>query len=120
MDVVSAIRGGIGGLGKIAVAAGEGAVIAKFPFLGLPILKQIWEMIAEEFAKGAIGAFENGASNILIPIIDKAQAEAANAAKVKLQADLENEKTKSEELARDLAEFKKKYAELIHMRRADP
>lgn len=120
MDIVSGVRSGISIIGDAGIKAGEAAVIAWQPWLGWPVIKQIWQGILERFADAAIKAMQDGSTIILIPIIETAKAEAADEASTKLQALLDNEKTNAEDLAAEVAEWKKKYAELIHMRVATP
>lgn len=118
MDVVSGVRAGIDIIGEAAVAAGEAAAIASFPFLGWPVVKQIWEAILEKYTTAVLVEMQNSSTRILIPIIDDAQGDAATAAAAKLQATLDAQAAQSEEVTRELSDLKEKYAELIRMRQS--
>ena len=120
MDIVSAIRQGIGVLGEAGIIAGEAAAVAAYPWLGWPIINQIFKAVVEKFADAAIKTMEDESTVLIVPVIDQAQANAASEASLKLQKDLEDSQTTQEELARDLDEWKQKYADLIHMRHATP
>lgn len=115
-DVVSGVRDGISIIGNAAIKAGEAAAIAAYPWLGLPVIKQIWESILGHFLDAVILTMQDSSTRILIPIIDQAQADAANQATEKLKKDLEDVRADSLQTQRDLDEVKKAYADLIHMR----
>lgn len=115
-DVVSDVSDIIGIIGNAGLDAGEAAVIQAYPWLGLPIIEQIWEAVLGSFISAVLIAMEETSTRILIPFIDQGQADAANAAAAKLQKDLDDANASQTAIQGELDDLKKKYADLIHLR----
>lgn len=120
MDLASVVRQAIKVAGESGIKAGEAAVIAAYPWLGWPVIKQLWTAVIEKFLSGYIKSLMDESTKILIPIINENLAEAAEAESEKLKALLDNSKTTEAELSRELEIWKRKYSDLIRMRVAAP
>jgi hypothetical protein len=120
VDIVSAVRAVLKAGAEIGVQAGEAAAIAAYPWLGLPFIKQIWETILEHYAAAFDKALMDESTKLIIPIIDKIKADAAEAESAKYKAMLEGANATSEQLQKENDEWEQKYADLIHQRRATP
>lgn len=117
-DILSGVDAGISALGEVAVAAGEAALIADYPILGLPVIKQIWEFFLEKLEAKIVVQLQQGSAVIIIRANDEAQRAAADAAKEALAKaqlgvdDAVHQKT--------LDDFEKTYGDLIHERISTP
>ncbi len=120
MDSVQAADEIIGGIGSVAIQAGEIALIAQFPFLGLPVIKQVWEFFAERLAALIILELKKGSNVIIITVnnsVNNGHAKVAADNLKKVQSDPESTEKEKEEA---LAEFKRRYSDLIRQRTSTP
>lgn len=114
MDAVEVGNTIIGVVGEVALKAGETALIADFPFLGIWPLSMIWEYFANKYAEKVIVELQKGDANIIIHITDANEAKDAKKA-----ADaLSTATPETEDAARE--EFKKRYGDLVRTRVATP
>lgn len=119
-DAVQLADGIIGAVGEVALEAGEAALIAAYPFLGIPGLKQLWEFFVNRLAAYVIVELQKSSNVIIIKMTDAAQGTAADDASIALKKAQDDPNTTPEELANARADFKKKYADLIRTRVATP
>ncbi len=117
-DILSGADEGIAVLADFALKAGETALIAEFPWLGFPIVKQIWEFLVGQLEAKIVVELQNGAAVIIIKANVEAQKSAADAAASALAKaqegvdDAVHQKT--------LDDFQKTYADLIRTRISTP
>lgn len=117
-DILTGVDDGISILADVAIKAGEAALIVQYPFLGLPVVKQVWEFFVSRLEAEIVADLKKGAAVIIIKANVEAQRAAADAAKSALaqaQAgvdDAVHQKT--------LDDFQKTYGDLIRTRIATP
>ncbi len=117
-DTLSGVDEAIAIMANVAVNAGEIALIAQFPWLGLPIIKQIWEFLVEKLEQRIVVELQKGSAVVIIRANVEAQKDAADAAAsalAKAQEGLDDAVHQ-----RTLEEFQKTYGELIRTRVATP
>lgn len=102
------------------MSSAEAAAIANFPFLGLPVIKQIFDVIVRGIGSKMIQALEQSASIGIIDFGDATQNQAAKDAALALYAAQNNPATTAAELEAAKDGFKKTYAALISMHVATP
>jgi hypothetical protein len=115
-DAVSTANSVISAVGEVALQAGEAALIAQFPFLGLPVIKQVWEYIANKYAQAVLAELEKGSAAVIITADETAKGKAASAAAATLSKTQNNPKATAEEKQRAKEDFKAKYSDLIRTR----
>lgn len=115
-DAVSVVDSAESAIIRVAVEAGEAALIAEFPWLGLPIIKQIWEFFVSRLSEKVILALQKGTNIQIIDFGDAKKNEAAKQAKDQLQGVLNDPTSTAEARADALAAFRAKYADLVRMR----
>ncbi len=98
----------------------EASIIAAQPWMGAPVLKQVWTFIAEQYAHKLVLAFMTVTNNAVIDFGNEEKNQSAKEAKDELQAVLEQPEVdpKAKKKAKD--DFKKKYADLIRQRTVTP
>lgn len=120
MDIVDVSDTAIAVIAETALQAGEAALIAEFPWLGLPFIKQIWQMLASRLASYAILELQKSSGILLIKMDNTAAAQAAktSAEELKKVQDDPSKTTADREKARN--DFKSRYADLIRYRTSRP
>lgn len=116
MDGVQVADEIIGGVGSIALEAAEIALIARFPFLGLPIIKQIWEFFASQLAAEAIKEMKKGSTTLIITFKNEENNKAAKDAAEKLKVVQDDPASTSGEKSQALEDFRRRYSDLIRQR----
>ena len=113
-DVLSGVDEGIAIMANVAVGAGELALIAQFPWLGLPVIKQIWQFLVEQLEQRIVVELQKGSAVIIIRANTQAQADAADAASSALRKAQEGVDDAIHQ--KTLDDFQKAYEALISTR----
>ncbi len=119
-DLVQTVDKTIGAAAEVAIAMAEASIIAAQPWLGTPVLKQVWTFIAEKYAHQVILSFMGATNNVIIDFGNEEKNQAAVDAKNELQSVLEQPEVDSQAKKKAKDDFKKKYADLIRQRTATP
>ena len=99
--------------GDIALQAGEAALIAQYPILGLPVIKQIWEFFASELEARVIAELEKSANVLIIQVSEQNNAVQAKNAATNLQTVQNDPKATEADKQKAIEDFKNAYANLI-------
>lgn len=113
-DAVQNVDSVIGAIGSVAVDAAEIALIAQYPFLGLPVIKQIWEYIVSKLETEVIAQLDKGANIITIEIIDSNENKSAVAANNNLKAVQGDPNATDAQKQAALQAFQSAYGKLIY------
>lgn len=100
-------------VGEVVLQTAEAAVVADLPFLGLPIIRQIWEFLVGKLEQKIVEQLQNGTAGIIINISDQTQAAGAKSAADQLQAVEEDEKSTADDIQKARDNFRKKYSALV-------
>lgn len=119
-DAVSITDTIISTVGSVATEAAEAALIAQFPFLGLPIIKQIWEYLFGILEQNIISELEKGSTALIITVSEDAHAATASATSQALNSVQNNPNATAEEISSAQTNFKNAYAALIGFRANTP
>lgn len=104
----------------VALSVAETAIIAEVPFLGLPVIKQLWEYFARMLMSKLIEQLQNSSTIMIITGQNDLRAQEAGDAATALRAAQADPTITPEKLQGAKDDFKKKYADLIRERIATP
>lgn len=120
MDGIELADKGISDAFDVALQAGEYALILKYPVLGFPFIKQIWEFFLGDLVGKVKVQFEKGANVVIIKITTDAQNAAAEAAAQALKDIQSKLGVPDAEHQKAIDDFKARYEDLIRQRTATP
>lgn len=119
-DAVSNVDSAIAIIGDLALNVAEAALIVEYPFLGLPVIKQIWEFFVKKLESRVIEELAKSANVIIIHISEtenaKAARDAADALKKVQDAPIKDQAS----IDKATEDFKDAYSKLIRLRTTTP
>lgn len=115
-DAVSAADSVISVIAEMAIEGGEAALIAQFPFLGIPPISWIFKWLVRFIAQPIIDQLRKSASIQIIDFGEDKKNASAKEAKEKLKEVLDNEKSSASEVENAKDDFKARYADLVRFR----
>lgn len=118
MDIVNVVTTIESTLIEISVEVGEAALIAEFPFLGLPVIKQTWQFIVNRIVGKMSIALQKTTAIDIINFTEDERNKVAQKFKDKFQAVLNDPKSAPSIIAEAKDQFKKSYAALIAFRQS--
>lgn len=115
-DLVDVVDVTIDIAGEAALALAEAALIVRFPFLGYPFIKQIWEYFAGEYTKEAIQQLQKSGGIVIIRANNKEKADAAKQAADELKRVQDDSSKTAADREKARNDLKDRYADLIRYR----
>lgn len=100
-------------IGLVALEAAETALIARYPFLGLPVIRQIWQFFASKLEKEIVMNLQKGSADLIIDFKTDAEAKDAKLASDKLKAVQGDQGSTAQQISDAQDAFKDAYRKLI-------
>ena len=119
-DAVEIADSVLGVVGEVALEAGEVALFAALPWLNIPVVRQVVQLIAGWLAGQVLLQLKAGSNVLIITFENAAESSAAKGAAQVLQVVQADPNATGEERQNAVNDFKKKYADLIRQRVATP